>query len=167
LDSPYDPAPMRARAKLFVPFLALVALVAAGCGGGSDTIPNKEYVKRVKDRCTAYKHERDQAQKEIKGNPLASPEKLKAAAPAIVTVNDTLRKAVSDLKVIPDPKKGANRVQSTFAAVDEGMAALTAADAAAREGDLRGIKRAFKEVNAAFARANKIGRELGFGTCSG
>ncbi len=163
---------------------AATAIGLCACGGGDDTsasstsvstttsadVSTDDYTKQIEDRCTQYQEDRSAAEEPLQD--VASPdelteEDLQAAAPDIVALDDVTRTLVADTEAFPRPAENAQELEVIYSHLDEAVAALDDADAAAEAGDVDALVAAFGEVDAGLQSADKANSaNYGFNLCS-
>jgi hypothetical protein len=103
--------------------LAVGLVLAAGCGGGEESIAKDEYLKRARTICREGNQELAQATqkafKDLKQGEKPTAEQLEAYARDVVV--PMVREQVEALRALPDPKGAADQVDEIYDAFDRAL----------------------------------------------
>jgi hypothetical protein len=138
--------------------LTLVALVAAGCGGGGDGRLSKEdYAKQADAICSKY-NRRIQA--------LGRPKTLADIGPFAEKALALTRKGNAELRGLNPPKAEKRTVNEWLAQNEVVAKAVDAVAGAAKKNDRTGVQAALARGQRANKDANALARELGLRVCA-
>ncbi|MGH9283880.1 MAG: hypothetical protein ACRD0S_13200 [Acidimicrobiales bacterium] len=103
--------------------LAAGLVLAAGCGGGEESITKDEYLKRARTICREGNQELAQATqkafKDLKQGEKPTAEQLEAYARDVVV--PMVRQQVDELRALPDPKGAGDQVDEIYDAFDRAL----------------------------------------------
>ena len=135
----------------------VLAVVVAGCGGGSGRLSKAEYAKRADAICTKYN-----AKIRALGRPTAI-----SGLPAYVDKALPLaRKGDEELRALKPPKDEEQTTNEWLDQNDSVVGSMERLRDAAKKGDRAGIQTALNEASSANQTANRLARRLGLRVCA-
>src|SRR5919206_2485001 len=135
----------------------VLAVVAAGCGGGSGRLSKAEYAKRADAICTKYN-----AKIRALGRPTSIP-----GLPAYVDEALPLaRKGDDELRALEPPKDEEQTAKEWLDQNDSVVGSMERLRNAAKKGDRTGVQTALNEATSANQTANRLARRLGLSVCA-
>jgi hypothetical protein len=138
-------------------FAVVLAVVVAGCGGGSGRLSKAEYAKRADAICTKYN-----AKIRALGRPTAI-----GGLPAYVDKALPLaRKGDDELSALKPPKDEERTAKEWLDQNDSVVGSMERLRDAAKKGDRAGIQTALNEASSANQTANRLARRLGLSVCA-
>ena len=134
-----------------------IAILVAGCGGGSSRLSKAEYAKRADAICTKYN-----AKIRALGRPTAI-----SGLPAYVDKALPLaRKGDDELRALKPPKDEEQTTKEWLDQNDSVVGSMERLRNAAKKGDRAGIQTALNEASSANQTANGLARRLGLRVCA-
>ena len=142
-----------------MPALAvLLAVLGAACGGGSSSVTRREYIHRADAVC------REAAKQVLRVSaPKGSSEsEIGRAAARIVAAQ---RRALAELKALPEPSEPSGTVTKWIALVDQTLDQADASVRAQQRGDVTTALRANQHGAVLDGRADELARGYGMRVC--
>lgn len=150
---------MRAVSLLLV--MAVVALVADGCGSKSGRLSRSEFVEQANAICATYEQ---RVQSRMAGIPAGDEAQL---ASSIEKVLPVIREGNDELRSLKPPKGLQGHYDRWMKIADAEVAAASKLQNALREGDRKAIQSAFAELQTKDVDQDRLARqELGLNGCA-
>jgi hypothetical protein len=150
---------MRAVSLLLV--MAVVALVAGGCGSKSERLSKSEFVKQANAICAKYEQ---RVQKRMAGIPAGDEAQL---ARSIERVLPVIREGNDELRSLKPPDGLQGHYDRWMKIADAEVAAASKLQNALRKGDRQAIQSAFAELQTKDVDQDRLARqELGLNGCA-
>jgi hypothetical protein len=136
--------------------LSILALVVAACGGAA-RLSRAEFAKREDAICSRYARA---------VQALGQPKTLAELARFTAKVVPLTEAVVTDARKLKPPRDEQKLAKEWNAENQKVVDAVKRLDAAARAGDRAAAKAALDDANAANARSNELGKQLGMSACT-
>jgi hypothetical protein len=137
-------------------FAALLAVLAAGCGGGGERLSKADFVSRADAICRKY-----EARLDALGQP-TNVDELRSFADKALPIAREGRDELGEL----DPPEALEKTYDAWLAEgDQAIEIVERLRDAAEEGDQAEIQRIAQDAQRADAESNRLARELGFEQC--
>ncbi len=137
--------------------LMVVALFAASCGGGSDRLSKSDYIKQGDAICARAKS----AVAALGAPPSTAAQFVLYAAKA----QPIFARELTDLKKLKAPQADEQKLKEMLAHVQDGVNAVSQAEAAAKANDAAQLSHAAEQIQTADKAASDIATAYGFHTC--
>ena len=142
--------------RLLVVGLVALGLLAA-CGGGSTRLSKQEFAKRADALCAKYASDLKK---------LGQPQSFSELAAFTDKAVPLAQRLIDDTKKLKPPQDEQALVDQWNAQNQKLVDAIEALGAAARKNDQKAAQKALQGGNAANARSNAIGTQLGMTACT-
>lgn len=141
--------------------MAVVALVAGGCGSKSGRLSKSEFVEQANAICAKYEQ---RVQKRMAGIPAGDEAQL---ASSIEKVLPVIREGNDELRALKPPESLQDHYDRWMKIADAEVAAASKLQNALRKGDRRAIQSAFAELQTKDVGQDRLARqELGLNGCA-
>lgn len=153
-----------------VPVVALVAVAAAGCGGGGATpLTKAEFVKRGDAICSKYRAKNEALNKTAPArnptDPSATDAQVKASAPIVRQLASNLRAARSEFAKLNPPRGVATDWRNTLDDLDQLASELDDAAQAASSLDRQRVVNLYTDILRLNHRVDTFEQDYGFKVC--
>jgi acyl-CoA reductase-like NAD-dependent aldehyde dehydrogenase len=150
--------------------VAVLAVAAAGCGGGGgEPLSKQELIKRGDAICTKYRKKNQQLNDEAPAknptDPSATDAQVKASAPILEKLADNLRAARDEFAALEPPADVESDWQNTLDDIDHLASKLDDAAAAARQLDRQRVVNEYGEILRLNRRISTFEADYGFKVC--
>ena len=137
--------------------ISLVALAAAGCGGGDDRLTREEFVQQANDVCREFDRKIDE---------LGAPQTIGEIEDFADESAEIARDGRDELADLAPPETLEDDYDRLVEMLDQAIADIERVGDAAADGDEAEVQRIVQEASERDADSDRLARELGLAGCA-